>query len=252
MLLKRWLNELVRIPPPIYLPLARLKAFPLNTKNRLARVHGSLVAEVSAVSGFKGAKDECRKHGEDTEEEECPVNAADHDAGVQAGRRGNEDGSSEPGDGDSEADGELLRRAGDGTGHAGVLVWDVGIGERVHAGVLERGEGSVTEREQHDEPDGRVSSDGGEEAEEDSNDDGVGDENGAVADAADELDHDHLQAHGGESLRHDQQTGLHRRVPKADLIQQRKKKWDAADSETCEEASADGSAERSDGEKTEL
>lgn len=215
-------------------------------------MHRSLVAEVPPVSGLKGAEDECRKHGEDAEEEECPVNAVNHDAGVLAGSCGNEDGGSDAGDGDAEADGELLRRAGDGAGHAGVLVRDVGIGERVHAGVLERGEGSVAEREQHDEPDGRVSSDGGEEAEEDSNDDGVGDENGAVADAADKLDHEHLQAHGGESLRHDEQTGLHRRVSEADLVEKRKKKWDAADSETREEAAADGSAEGSDGEEAEL
>src|ERR1700756_1552587 len=100
-----------------------------------AGVYGLLVADTAAIPGFKAAKHECRKHGEDSEQEERPVNAVDHRVRMQAGRRRDKDGRSETGDGYAEADGKLLSSACNGTGHAGILVRDISVGEGVHARV---------------------------------------------------------------------------------------------------------------------
>ena len=74
------------------------------------------------------------------------VNAVDHLRRRRARMIGNEQRGGERGRGDAEAHGHLLHRARDGARAARLFVGHVGVGERVHAGVLGRGEEIRTRR----------------------------------------------------------------------------------------------------------
>ena len=121
---------------------------------------------------------------------------------------GNEEGRGQAGGGYSKADGHLLHGAGDAAGGAGLLLVGVGVDQGVHAGVLERGEGSIEEGEEDDRPDGGVEADGREEQEKQAEDEGVRDEDPAVAEGGEEAGHEGFHAHGGDGLRHDEEAGL--------------------------------------------
>jgi len=90
-------------------------------------------------------KDDRGQDGESAEDKESLVDAADHRDRVCAQAAGNEEGRGKAGRSDTEADRHLLHGAGDGTGGAGLLIVDIGINQRVHAGILQGGEGAVTE-----------------------------------------------------------------------------------------------------------
>ena len=153
---------------------------------------------------------------------------------------GDEEGGGEAGGGDSEGDGHLLAGAGDGAGGAGLLLGGVGVDQGVHAGVLEGGETSVEEAQREDEPERGVLANGREGHQQEADKDGVRDEDIAVAEVADDAGGGGLDGHRAESLRHDEQAGLHGGIAEAELIEQRQKERDAADAEAGEEASADG------------
>ena len=120
---------------------------------------------------------------------------------------------------------------------------DVGIDQRVHAGILQRAEEPVAECQNHDEPNRRAHSDGREKPDEQPENHGVGNQHGAVAEAAQNARHGHLQAHRGDGLRHHEQAGLNGSEPQAHLIEQRKNERDSADAQAGEETAAHRRAE---------
>ena len=95
----------------------------------------------------------------------------------------------------------------------------------------------------HDEPDRRAHSDGREKQNEQTEDHGVGNQHAAVAKAGQNSRHGHLQAHGGNRLRHHEQAGLNGREPEANLVEERKDERDSADAQAGEEAAAHRRAE---------
>ena len=101
------------------------------------------------------------------------MQTADHGERIGVCCTREEECGGEARDGDTEADGHLLRGAGNGTCVAGFDLRGVSVGEGVHAGVLQRRERSVTECQGHDDPDWCAKPDGGEDHHENSDDDGV-------------------------------------------------------------------------------
>ena len=73
-----------------------------------------------------------------------------------------------------------------------------------------------------------------------------------IADAVQNFRHEEFRAHGGDRLGHDEQAGLDRREPEADLVEERQEKRHAADAEPGEEAAADGRAEGADAEQIQI
>ena len=87
--------------------------------------------------------------------------------------------------------------------------------------------------------------------EKNADDDGVGNEYAAIAERGQQAANHRLDAHGAKCLRHDQQSGLNRAEAEAGLVEQRKQKRHAADSETREIAAVHGCAEGANAEKPE-
>ena len=119
-----------------------------------------LLTDGGAVVGAEGAEDDGGEDGQDSQGYESFVDAVDHRGGVGVEAVGDEEGGGQAGGGDAEADRHLLHGAGDGAGGAGLLFGDVGVDQGVHAGVLQRREGSVAEGLQHNQPDRRGEADG--------------------------------------------------------------------------------------------
>ena len=176
-------------------------------------VEDFFVAYGVAVALLERVEDYGRDHGEDAQADEGFVDAVDHFGGGGGSADvagGDEESGGEAGGGYSEADGHLLHGAGDGTGGAGLLLVGVGVDQGVHAGVLQRGEGSVEEGEKDDRPDVGMESDGSEEEQQDAEDEGIRDEHPAVADGGEQAGHEGFHAHRGKGLGHDEQAGLDR------------------------------------------
>src|SRR6202000_3381510 len=133
-----------------------------------------------------------------------------------------------------------------------LLFGHIGIYQRVHARILQRRERSVAKCLQYDDPDGRVKSDGGKQQQKKSQDQRIGYQDAAVADAGKKSRHDRLHSHGSDGLWHDEQTGLDRAEHETDLVQQWQEKRNATDSETGEEASAYRGTEGANGEEIKL
>ena len=121
---------------------------------------------------------------------------------------GNEQCGGEPSRRYAEADGHLLHRAGDGAGVARLFFADVCISQSIHAGVLQRAEGPITKRLQHDQPNGRAEPDGSEEQQKQAEDDGIRHQHPAEANPGQNLRHEELGAHGGNRLGRNQQAGF--------------------------------------------
>src|SRR5271155_4056128 len=119
-------------------------------------VNDLLLADISAVAAFQIAENDGGKNREGTEGEERFMDAVDHLGLVGADTIGNEKRGGQAGGSDAKTDGHLLHGAGDGTGVACLRIGDIGIYERVHAGVLQRSEGAVAEGLQDNHPNGRV------------------------------------------------------------------------------------------------
>ena len=171
------------------------------------------------------------------------VDAVNHFRRARMKAIGNEERGDQRRRCDAEADRHLLHGAGDGTRAAGLFLGDVGIDQRVHAGVLQRAEEPEAERLHHDQPDRRAHSDGCEKQNEQTEDHGVRNQYATIAKAGQNSRHGHLQAHGGDRLRHHEQTGLNRSEPEADLVEERKDERDSADAQAREEAAAHCRAE---------
>jgi hypothetical protein len=62
----------------------------------------------------------------------------------------------------------------------------------------------------------------------------------------------YLQAHGRNRLRHHEKAGLNRREAEANLIQEGKEKWNAANAKPREKAAAHGRAERANPKQDEI
>lgn len=69
-------------------------------------------------------------------------------------------------------------------------------------------------------------------------------QHGAVSKARQNPRHRDLEAHGCNRLRHHEQARLNRCEPEANLIQERKKKWDATNAKASQEAAAHCRAKR--------
>jgi len=138
-----------------------------------------------------------------------------------------------------------LHGARDAAGAAGLFLGDVGVHEGVHARELQRGEEPKYERLRDDEPDRCAHADGREQDNEQTEDDGVGNQYGTVAKAPQNGRHRHLQAHGGHGLGHHEEAGLNRRKPEADLVKEWKEEGDSADAQAGEITAADRRAKGS-------
>src|SRR5439155_4214422 len=81
--------------------------------------------------------------------------------------------------------------------------------------------------------------DGGEQDNEQTQNQGVGNQYAAISKAPQNARHRHLEAHGGQRLGHHEKAGLNRRKPEDHLVKQRKEEGDSADAQTGEKAPAD-------------
>ena len=118
----------------------------------------------------------------------------------------------------------------------------VGICQRVHAGVLRRGEETVDERLQHDDPNRRAGIDRREEHQHDPQRDGVDDQHLAIAEFLQDARQRRFEAHRRQRLRHDEQSGLNRRESQSHLVEQRQQERQAADPQPRQQAPCDGNA----------
>ncbi len=141
--------------------------------------------------------------------------------GGRAQAIGNEQSSGERGRGDAETNGQLLHRAGYGARAARFVFAHIRVSQGIHTGVLQRREEAVDESHDDNEPRGRAEIDRGEQHDHDAEQNGIGDEDRAIAESLQNQRHGQFQAHRGKRLRHDQQSGLERRESESDLIQQR-------------------------------
>ncbi len=174
------------------------------------------------------------------------MDAVNHLLTIRVEAIGNEDRGDERRRCHAETDRHLLRRAGNGARAAGLRFGDVGIDQRVHAGVLQRREKAEAEHVQHDQPDRRSSADGGEEQDEHAKHHRVGNQHLPVAKTRKDVRHGQLETHGGERGRHHEQPGLDGGESEPNLVEKRKQERDPADSQAREEAAADCGAERAD------
>ena len=152
-----------------------------------------------AVALLQAAEDDGRDHGEDAQGDEGFVDAVDHfggGGGAADVAGGDEEGRGEAGGGYSKADGHLLHGAGDGAGGAGLLLVGVGVDQGVHAGVLQRGEGSVEEGQEHDHPDGVCRPMVAKSRSSRPRTERVRDQDPAVADGGEQAGHKGFHAHG--------------------------------------------------------
>ena len=117
---------------------------------------------IAVIRTFRSAENESRKDRHSSETKERAVNAVNHFGGAGVETVGDEEGGGERGGGDTKTHGHLLHGAGDGAGAAGLFGCDVGVNQRVHARVLQRGEEAIAKRLHDDEPSRRVSADSGE------------------------------------------------------------------------------------------
>ena len=211
-----------------------------------------LLADAATIPPLQSAEDNRGQDGESTQDEERLVDAVDHFplAGVNAG--GNEECGGQPGRRNAETDRHLLHRAGDGARVAGLFFADVGIGQRVHAGILQRAESPIAKRLQHDQPDRCADSDGSEEHEEQHRGSRCWKSGLRGSRPGPESGHEELGAHGRDRLGHDQQARLNRRNPKANLVEQRQEKGHSADAQACEKAAAYRRAEGANAKQTQL
>ena len=191
-------------------------------------LHDVVLADVIAVVVFQLTEDDGGKNGEPAEHHESLVHAVDHLRGVGVKPIRDEECRYQRGHCNTEADRHLLNGAGDGACHAGVDFSDVGVYERVHTRVLQRGKESEAEGLKHDEPDRRARSDSGEQYKDDANDHRVVDQYPAIAKERENEWHGHFQAHCCEGLRHNQEAGLDRRVAESYLVEQGKEKGHSA------------------------
>src|ERR1051326_1564531 len=99
-----------------------------------------VLADGVAIIILQFAENKGGENSQSAQGKERLVDAVNHfrPAGMKA--VGDEQGRGQRRRGHAETDRHLLRRAGDGTGAAGLFLGDVGVSERVHAGVLQRGE----------------------------------------------------------------------------------------------------------------
>ena len=142
-----------------------------------------------------------------------------------------------------------MDRAGNGARTAGLRPGDIGINERVHAGVLQRGEEPENEDLDHDEPDRSARADGGKQHDHQAKDDRIGNQYPAITQAPQDARHGYFQTHGGNRLRHHHQTGLNGGEPEAHLVQEREKKGDATNAQARKKTAADGRPESADPEQ---
>src|SRR5882757_5802958 len=116
--------------------------FRLVTAHRVAVVQAEL------------AEYEGRNDGQRAEHAQRQMNAMDHVGRGGSGLIGNEQRGGQRCGRDAKAQGQLLNSAGNGAGAGGLLIVHVGIGQRVHAGVLGRREETECECGQRDGPAG--------------------------------------------------------------------------------------------------
>src|SRR5579863_1915335 len=188
-----------------------------------------------SITAFQFPKYEGGKNRESAEDEKGIVNAVNHFRRAGMSAVGNENRGGERGRGDAEAHGQLLERAGDGARAAGLIFFDVCVNQGVHAGVLERGEKTVAEKLEKDQPERGIRADGRKKDNHQANDDGVGDQHCAVAETREDFGHGHLKAHGRERLRHHHEAGLDGRETKPNLVEQGKEEGNAADADAGDE-----------------
>ena len=101
------------------------------------------------------------------------MDAVNHFRWIGTKAIGNEKRGGQPRRRDAKTDGHLLHGARDGTCVACLLFGDVGINKGIHARILQRSEGSITERLQHDDPNRRAEPDRREKQKKQTEDHGV-------------------------------------------------------------------------------
>src|SRR3984957_3916575 len=138
------------------------------------------LAHVSAIVSLQTVEDKGRDDGQTAQEEKCLVDSMNHLRGIGV-RHGHKECRCEPRQRDAKADRHLLPRGRDRTGATGLLIRDVGIDQRIHAGVLQRREAAVHKCQQDDYPERRVQPDRGKHQNKDPQDNRVRYQNTAVA-----------------------------------------------------------------------
>ena len=194
-------------------------------------------AHVGAVLGAQLTEDERRDDREQAKHHERLVDARHHLQGGGPETIGHEHRGGQRGHRDAEAHRHLLDGAGDAAAHARVALVEVGVNQSVHARVLQRGDIAERHGLQRDYPDRCRVADYGEEPDDQSHEKGVDAQHAPVAEPGEDRRYGELQADGGQELRHDQQPRLHRRIPEADLVQQRQEERHPAGAEAGHEAS---------------
>ena len=135
-------------PPQSDLPAALISSFDLGS----AEVHlpgvleDLMLAHGVAVRAFQFAKNDGGQDGQSAQDEERLVDAVNHFRRARMKAIGNEERGGQRRRRDAETDRHLLHGAGDGTCAAGLFLGDVGIDQRVHAGILQRAEEPEAER----------------------------------------------------------------------------------------------------------
>ena len=178
------------------------------------------------------------------------MEAVDHFERGGRGARRDEQGRGEPGGGYAEADGKLLHGAGDGTAVARLRFGEVGVSQSVHAGVLHRSENSVHEGLKHDDPNGGLDANRGKQKKKQTQDDGIGNEEPAIAQPLQNPSDKGFAAHRAKSLRHDHESRLNGGKTQSYLVEKRQEERHAANANAGEETAADGRAKRSNSEQT--
>ena len=203
-------------------------------------------AEFIAIILFQFSKYIGGNNGPAAKDQERQMNAMNHLRRARVKPVRHEHRREQRPDRDAKADGHLLHRAGDGARAAGLFFRHVRIDQRVHAGILERGEHPKNKYLRHDEPDRRACANRREGKGHHAEHHGVENQNAAIAEALQNFSQHELQTQRGGRLRHDEQAGLDRREAKTDLIQQRKQKRNSADAQSREKTTADRRAKSAD------
>ena len=168
---------------------------------------------------------------------------------VRLRRVAEKEGREQRGERDAEGPRHHLRRQRDAVGHAGVLIRNVGVDQRVHARELQRRKKSLHETERQDEPEWRAGADEGKHQQRQAEAHGVGDENLPVTEAFEQRRAQHLHRDGGDRLRHREQAGLPRGETHADLIEQGQQERHAAHAEPRDDAAEHSDVEGARAEK---
>ena len=203
-----------------------------------------VLADRVAITTSEFTEDKGRQNRPASQGKEGVVNAVDHFRRRGVAAVWHEEGHGYGRNRHAKADRHLLGRAGNCAGIACLLLIDVGIGEGVHAGVLERGEETVDEQLEHDQPYRSCGSDGRKEHDLQPDEECIGNQNEAITEMPQDSRHGDLEAHRGQRLRNHKEPGLDRGKAQADLVEEWKEEWYTADSQAGEKAPADRRPER--------